>query len=69
MVHFNDSYAFLRQMEITSLPEYLMMAPDGTLYNRYPRSPEKGLTTHLLRLLTTEKEEGHPLDPHYQRKK
>lgn len=67
LVHFNDSYSFLRQMEITSLPEYLMMAPDGTLYNRYPRSPEKGLTTHLLRLLSTEKKEGNPLDPRHQR--
>lgn len=67
-VHFNNSYEWIKYFEIYSLPEYLLISPDGTLFSRYPSSPEKDLTIFLLRLFTEEEKTADPLNPHYNQK-
>lgn len=61
-VHFNQSYEWLKTMEIYSLPEYLLFSPDGKLYSRYPPAIDQDLSLFLLRLFSEEDKETNPLD-------
>ncbi|HNX21119.1 MAG TPA: thioredoxin-like domain-containing protein [Bacteroidales bacterium] len=61
-VNFNQSYEWLKSMEIYSLPEYLLFSPDGKLYSRYPPAIDQDLSLFLLRLFSEEEEETNPLD-------
>ena len=66
-VHFNQSYEWLKYFEFYSLPEYLLIAPDGQLSRRYPPSPDRDLPIFLLQLLEDEEEIINPLDPKNQK--
>lgn len=66
-VHFNQSYEWLKNIEIVSLPEYLLVSPDGTLFRRYPPAPDRDLPILLLQLLEEEEEIINPLDPRNQK--
>lgn len=61
-VHFNHSYEWLKEMEIFSLPEYLLFAPDGKLYSRYPPALDQNFSLFLLQLFTPEDIETNPID-------
>lgn len=61
-VHFNQSFEWLKSMEIFSLPEYLLFSPDGKLYSRYPKAIDQDLSLFLLRLFSEEDKETNPLD-------
>jgi len=61
-VHFNNNYMWLKQMEIYSLPEYLLFSPDGTLYMRYPPALDKSLPILLMQLFQKEEKEKNPLE-------
>lgn len=67
-VHFNQSYEWLKHLEIVSLPEYLLISPDGKLFSRYPPSPDRDLPILLLQLLDEEEELINPLDPRSNQK-
>jgi len=67
-VHFNQSYEWIKYFEIVSLPEYLLISPDGRLYSRYPPSPDRDLPILLLQLLKEEEEMINPLDPRSNQK-
>lgn len=67
-VHFNQSYEWLKYYEINSLPEYLLITPEGKLYNRYPDSPDRDLAVFLLRLFDEDDPLFHPLDPRNNQK-
>lgn len=65
-VHFNQHCEWLEQMHIFGLPDYLLLAPDGSIYNRYPPTPDKGLSKFLMQKFATEEKEGNPLSPHFK---
>lgn len=67
-VHFNQSYEWLKYFEIVSLPEYLLISPDGKLNRRYPPSPDRDLSILLLQILEEEEQIINPLDPHNNQK-
>ena len=50
-VHFNQQYQWLNNLEVNSLPDYLLLSPDGKIYERYLPAPADGLVDYLNRLL------------------
>ena len=51
-VHFNQQYQWLKNLEINSLPDYLLLSPDGKIYERYLPALADGVVDYLSRLLT-----------------
>ncbi len=51
-VHFNQQYQWLNNLEINSLPDYLLLSPDGKIFGRYLPAPADGLVDYLNHLLT-----------------
>lgn len=51
-VHFNQQYQWLNNLEVNSLPDYVLLSPDGLIYERYMPAPADGLVDYLSRLLT-----------------
>lgn len=49
-VHFNQQYQWLNNMEVNSLPDYVLLSPDGRIFERYLPSPSDGLVDYLSRL-------------------
>ena len=50
-VHFNQQYQWLNNLEVNSLPDYILLSPEGKIYERYLPSPTDGLVDYLNRLL------------------
>lgn len=50
-VHFNQQYQWLNSLEVNSLPDYLLLSPEGTIYDRYLPAPSDGLVDYLNHLL------------------
>jgi hypothetical protein len=50
-VHFNQQYQWLNNLEVNSLPDYVLLSPDGRIYERYLPSLSDGLVEYLSRLL------------------
>ena len=65
-VHFNQHCEWLEQVHLFGLPDYLLLAPDGSIANRYPATPDKGLSRFLLQKFSKEEETGDPLSPHFK---
>ena len=64
-VHFNNQFAWLEQMHITTLPDNIMIKPDGTLAQRYAPDITGKLVLHLARLFDGKTEDdATPLDTH-----
>ena len=64
-VHFNQQYQWLNNLEVNSLPDYVLLAPDGRIYERYLPSPADGLVDYLSRLLApAAPEDNNPMFHH-----
>lgn len=64
-VHFNDQFAWLEQMHITTLPDNILISPDGTLAQRYAPDITSKLALYLARLFDGKTDDdASPLDPH-----
>ncbi|MBO4654899.1 MAG: TlpA family protein disulfide reductase [Bacteroidales bacterium] len=50
-VHFNQQYQWLNSLEINSLPDYMLLSPEGNIHERYLPAPADGLANYLSRLL------------------
>ena len=50
-VHFNQQYQWLNNLEVNSLPDYILLSPEGKIFNRYLPAPADGLVDYLSRLL------------------
>ncbi len=66
-VHFNDQFNWIDEMGINSLPDNLLINPDGTLSNRNAPDITRDLSRFLMRQFAPEEEEINPLDPHNQK--
>ena len=60
-VHFNDQYEWLDELHLLSLPEYILLSPDGRLYDRYPVLPNKGAVMFFKQKFTAVEIEEDPL--------
>ena len=68
-VHFNNQFAWLEQMQITTLPDNILISPDGKLSQRYAPDISSELSLFLARLFDGERNnETTPLDTHGVRK-
>ena len=63
-VHFNDQYEWLDELHLLSLPEYILLSPDGKLYDRYPALPDKGAVMFFKQKFTPVEIEEEPLKRH-----
>lgn len=63
-VHFNDQFEWIDNLEITSLPDNILINPEGKLYQRNAPDITRDLSIFLLRLFAPEEEQVNPLDPH-----
>ena len=63
-VHFNNQFEWLDELEINSLPDNLLLTPEGTLYQRNAPDITRDLPLFLMRLFAPEEEQINPLDPH-----
>lgn len=50
-VHFNQQYQWLNDLEINSLPDFLLLSPEGNIYERYLPALADGLVDYLARVL------------------
>lgn len=48
-LHFNQQYEWLNELEMNSLPDYILLDEDGTVLQRYMPSASNGLSDVLLR--------------------
>lgn len=55
-VYFNQQYEWLNQLEVNALPDFLLLSPEGNIYERYLPSPSNGMVDYLLKLLAPELE-------------
>lgn len=62
-VHFNNEYHWLDEMSITTLPDNMLLSPDGTLYQRYAADISRDLAHFLAKLFSKEEQEINPLIP------
>lgn len=58
ILHFSQSYQWLKEMGINSLPDNILLDPAGKISNRYPPDPAVGLSRFLLQKFTKEEEEN-----------
>ena len=49
-VHFNQQYQWINNLEVNSLPDYILLSPEGKIFNRYLPAPADGLVDYLNRL-------------------
>lgn len=49
-VHFNQQYQWLNNLEVNSLPDYVLLSPDGKIHERYLPALSDGLVDYLARL-------------------
>lgn len=49
-VHFNQQYQWLNSLEVNSLPDYVLLSPEGRIYERYLPALSDGLVDYLARL-------------------
>lgn len=63
-VHFNSQFAWLDEMQITTLPDNLLLNPDGTLSQRYAPDITRKLSVFLARLFKADDDGKAPLNPH-----
>ena len=66
-VHFNGEYQWLDNMGITTLPDNMLIAPDGKLSNRYAPDITKELSIYLARLFKEEDDLSTPLNPNKEK--
>ena len=66
-VHFNGEYQWLDDMGITTLPDNMLIAPDGKLSNRYAPDITKELSIYLARLFKEEEDLSTPLNPNKEK--
>lgn len=62
-VHFNNEYEWLEQMSVTTLPDNLLINPEGELQQRYAPDISRDLAPFLSKLFTKEEPEINPLIP------
>lgn len=55
-VYFNQQYEWLSQLEVNALPDYLLLSPEGEIYERYLPAPSNGMMDYLTRLFMPEAE-------------
>ena len=61
-VHFNQQYQWLDNLEVNSLPDYILLSPEGKIYERYLPAPTDGFVDYLNRLLSpTAPEDNNPM--------
>lgn len=58
ILHFNQSYEWLKEMEIVALPDNILIDPSGNINQRYPPDLSKGLSRFLLQKFPKEEEEN-----------
>ena len=63
-VHINGQYEWLEGLQLFSLPEYILLSPDGKLYERHTALPEKGAIMYFRQKFTPEDIEDSPLERH-----
>ena len=63
-VHFNNQFAWLDELEINSLPDNILLNPDGTIARRNAPDITRDLSLFLIRLFAPQEEQINPLDPH-----
>lgn len=65
-VHFNQQYQWLGDLEMNALPDYVLIAPNGSIYERYLPAPASGLVDHLSHLF--KKGEANDNNPMFQQR-
>lgn len=63
-VHFNSQFAWLDELQVATLPDNLLLNPDGTLAQRYAPDITRKLSVFLARLFKPTDDGKAPLDPH-----
>lgn len=61
-VNINEEYEWLERLKIVSLPEYILLNPEGKMAERYPATPEHGAATYFLQKFTSPEMEETPLE-------
>ena len=61
IVHFNESYDWLRDMGIVSLPDNILIDPSGNISQRFAPDPSRNLSRFLLQKFHKEEENSNPL--------
>lgn len=62
--HFNNQFDWLNEMQITTLPDNILIGPDGKLARRYAPDISRDLPLFLLQLFKEEEKPVNPLSPH-----
>lgn len=65
-IHFNNDFVWLDQMQITTLPDNLLIAPDGTLSQRYAPDISRDLARYFAKLFPEKEPDINPLLPQSQ---
>ncbi|MEG1556465.1 MAG: TlpA disulfide reductase family protein, partial [Bacteroidales bacterium] len=60
-LHFNNQYDWLDQLGVKTLPDYLLLDPEGKIALRYAPSPEKELPKFLYEWFYKEEADKNPL--------
>ena len=61
-VHFNQQYQWLNNLEVNSLPDYILLSPDGKIYERYLPALSDGMVDYLSRLFApATQEDDNPM--------
>ena len=66
-VHFNNQFTWLDELEINSLPDNILLNPDGTISRRNGPDITRDLPLFLMRLFAPQEEQINPLDPKNQK--
>ncbi|MBR4536291.1 MAG: redoxin domain-containing protein [Bacteroidales bacterium] len=61
-VHFNQQYQWLNNLEVNSLPDYILLSPEAKVYERYLPAPADGLVDYLNHLFSpSSRDDNNPM--------
>lgn len=61
-VHFNNQFQWMEALELNSLPDYMLISPEGNIRERYMPGPSTGLAEYFMRLFHhSETDDDNPM--------